>query len=90
MLTALKAILILKDICTNHGAPYTDSKGVKKNIFIFVYLCPLHGALAIWRNMHGGGGKCIKILVGSTSRVDKLQTPKNKWEDNIKMGLSEM
>jgi hypothetical protein len=39
---------------------------------------------------HGGGEKCLQILVGSPEGKRPLGRPRSRWEDNIKMDLRDI
>jgi hypothetical protein len=39
---------------------------------------------------HGGGEKCLRVLVGRLKEERPLGRPRHRWEDNIKMDLREI
>jgi hypothetical protein len=39
---------------------------------------------------HGGGERCYRVLVGSLEGKRPLGRPRRRWEDNIKMDVSEI
>jgi hypothetical protein len=40
--------------------------------------------------MHGGGERCLQVLVGRPEGKRLLGRPRRRWEDNIKMDLREI
>jgi hypothetical protein len=41
-------------------------------------------------DVHGGGEKCLRVLVGSPEGKRPLERPRHRWEDNIKTDLREI
>jgi hypothetical protein len=39
---------------------------------------------------HGGGKRCLQVLVGMPEGKRPLVRPRRRWEDNIKLDLSEI
>jgi hypothetical protein len=39
---------------------------------------------------HGGGEKCLEVLIGRLEENRPLEIPRYRWEDNIKMDLREI
>jgi hypothetical protein len=39
---------------------------------------------------HGGGERCLQVLVGRPEGKRPLGRPRSRWEDNIKMDLREI
>jgi hypothetical protein len=39
---------------------------------------------------HGGGERCLQVLVGKPKVKRPLGRPRRSWEDNIKMDLKEI
>jgi hypothetical protein len=39
---------------------------------------------------HGGGERCLQVLVGRPEGKRPLGRPRHRWEDNIKMYLREI